>query len=267
MADQDRYVIVQFSDMHIVSNEVLKVDIRPLDNLERAIERLVSSGILPDVLLLTGDLTERGDVKSYEMLRERIEPVANRFNSPVIYLPGNHDSREAFRASLLDEIPSSEPIFQVARFKGLRIIALDSSIPGEVHGSIDDGQLRKLEEELKTPAASGTIVAIHHPPLSSPVSMMNLYGLEEPEKLGDVLRGKDVMMVLAGHNHHVSCGSIAGIPVFVAPSCAFQLDVLVAGNELTELRGSAFARVDIFSGRAVATLVPVSGDFTRLPDK
>lgn len=264
MTVQDHYVIVQFSDLHVVPDDVFKAGIRPLENLDRAIGRLICSDVRPDVILLTGDLTDRGDSESYEALRAKIDPLAKRFGSAVIYLPGNHDSRGAFRESLLDETPSNEPIYQVISVGSLRIVALDSSIPGEVHGVIDDGQLRMLEEELKTASTSGTIVALHHPPLWSPVSKMNGYGLREPERLGNVLRGSDVMMVLSGHNHHVSCGAISGIPVFVAPACAYQLDVLVEGDELIGLRGSAFSRIDVSSGSAIATLVPVSGDFARL---
>ncbi|WP_246271743.1 hypothetical protein [Amycolatopsis acididurans] len=48
---------------------------------------------------------------------------------------------------------------------GLRIIALDSSVPGHGHGELSGGQLDWLARELATPAPDGTILAPHHPPL------------------------------------------------------------------------------------------------------
>src|SRR3546814_12565775 len=77
---------------------------------------------------------------------------------------GNHDDRASFREHLLPaeeaESPSS-PVDRVDELDGLRIVTLDTSVPGFHHGEISDAQLDWLAGVLSTPAPLGTILALH----------------------------------------------------------------------------------------------------------
>src|SRR3546814_6114943 len=83
---------------------------------------------------------------------------------------GNHDDRASFREHLLPaeeaESPSA-PVDRVDELDGLRIVTLDTSVPGFHHGEISDAQLDWLAGVLSTPAPLGTILALHHPPVPS----------------------------------------------------------------------------------------------------
>jgi 3',5'-cyclic-AMP phosphodiesterase len=256
MTDDRRYVLIQISDVHLVTQGLLHGYIEPFRNLETILSQIEDSGIHPDALLLSGDLADTGESSAYAQLRVTVGDAARRLGAMVVYLPGNHDLRQTFREELLDRLPADGPLDQVAWCGELRIIALDSSRANQDHGELSDTQLERLAAELATPAPHGTILALHHPPIPSPIEFMSQIALREPERLGELIAGSDVRIVLAGHNHHGSAGLLAGVPVFVAPAASYQADVLLQGPGFRGLEGSAFARIDVARRGVVATIVP-----------
>jgi Icc protein len=256
-ARSDHRVIIQISDVHIVGDGRLHDQVDSLDNLVSILRSVEEAGSPPDLLLFTGDLADKGEPEAYRRFRAAVEPAAERMGVPVLYLPGNHDTRAPFREHLLGGEPTEDGIDQVCWVDGLRIVALDSTVPGQHHGELDDRQLAWLDAELSTAAPLGTIVALHHPPISGPSEFLDILTLQAPQRLAEVITGKDVLMILAGHTHHTSAGILGGVPVWVATASAYQMDVLGSGTALRGLPGSAFSRIDVASGWAVATHIPV----------
>jgi hypothetical protein len=83
--------------------------------------------------------------------------------------------------------------------------------------------------------------------------------LREPERLADVISGSDVRLILSGHTHRVSAGTLAGVPVWISPSTGSHADVL-ARNGFRGHAGGGFTRVDVLDdGEIVATFVPLTG--------
>jgi 3',5'-cyclic AMP phosphodiesterase CpdA len=257
-ADPAHKVIIQLSDIHITDGGLLNDSVDSLANLAAILSAVEESGDHPDLLLFTGDLADKGEPEAYRRFRATVEPFAARMGVPACYMPGNHDERRAFRKHLLDWEENDEVIDQVVWCDGLRVIALDSTVLGGHHGEIDDAQLAWLESELETAAPLGTILALHHPPVPGPSAFLNEIILREPERLAKVLSGSDVSMILAGHTHHASAGSLAGIPVWVATATAYQMDVVaVATRSLRGIPGSAYTRIDVAPDGPVATHIPM----------
>jgi 3',5'-cyclic-AMP phosphodiesterase len=253
-----RKVIIQLSDTHVTSGANLHGDVDSLANLAAILASVEQSGTRPDLLLFTGDLADKGEPEAYRRFRATVEPYARRMGAPVLLVIGNHDEREAFRTHLLDGGPPGETIDQVLDIGGLRVIALDSTVPGRPHGELRDEQLEWLAAELAAPAAHGTVIALHHPPIGGPAEFGGIVTLHGAGRLADVVKGTDTLMIVAGHTHHASAGALAGIPVWVATATAYQMDVLAAGADVLQgKRGSAFTRIDIAGGAAVATHIPV----------
>src|SRR5690606_3332550 len=96
----------------------------------------------------TGDLTDLGEPEAYRALRAVVEPLAARLGSPVVWVAGNHDERPALRRDLLDLEPTEEPVVGAWDLGGLRLVALDTSVPGWHHGDLDEGQLAWLRSVL-----------------------------------------------------------------------------------------------------------------------
>ena len=105
----------------------------------------------------------------------------------------------------------------------------------------------------------GTVLVVHHPPIWSTTPTSELVALREPQRLAAVIRGSDVRLVLSGHTHRVSAGTLAGVPVWVSPSTGSHADVL-ARNGFRGHTGGGFTRIDILDdGESVATFVPLTG--------
>lgn len=194
-------------------------------NLAEMLDRLVASGLRPDALLFTGDLTDRGDAAAYQRLRELVTPAAEALGCEVVWAAGNHDDRRAMRSELGLAGAGDEPIVEVRWFGGMRVIVVDSTVPGAHWGEVPSSQLEWLEGELSTAAPQGTLLLIHHPPLPTVLDLAVTVELRDQDALAAVLRGSDVRGILSGHVHHPSFGTFAGIPVAVASSSAYGQDL------------------------------------------
>ncbi|WP_226351723.1 metallophosphoesterase [Pseudonocardia sp. ICBG601] len=236
----------------VVSDTHLSADPVSASALRHALAR-IEAGTRPDALLLPGDLTADGDPAAYRLLRETLDPVAARLGVPVVTVMGNHDEGGAFRAAL--GAPES-----TTRVGGLRVIALDSTVPGHHHGLLGPARLAALAAELDTPAPAGTVLVLHHPPLPSAVPSVDLLRLRDADRLAEVVAGSDVRMIVSGHAHHAGAGALAGIPVWIAPALVYQVDVFPPAGRLRGVAGAGISRIDLIDGATVASAVPLDGD-------
>jgi 3',5'-cyclic-AMP phosphodiesterase len=175
-----------------------------------------------------------------------------------MWVMGNHDDRLAMRQHLLGEPPSGGPLDRVFLVNGLRIVALDTSVPGQHYGEVTDAQLAWLARVLDVPAPFGTILAMHHPPLPTVADLAVAVELVEQHRLADVLAGTDVRAILAGHMHYSSFGTFAGIPVSVASSTCYTQDLAF---EQAGTRGrdaaQAFSLVHVYPETVMHSVVPI----------
>jgi len=260
-------VIIHLSDTHLRGgDQLLAGTLDSIARLRSTIARLEDSGERPDALVVTGDLADRGEPEAYAVLRSILEPAAARLGARIIWAAGNHDDRSALRTRLLDEEAGTAPLDRTTWIGGLRIIALDTTVPGHHHGHLDAGQLDWLRRELATPAPDGTILAMHHPPVASVQALAILVELRGQAALADVLRGTDVRTILAGHLHYSTFSTFAGIPVSVASATCYTQD-LAAGADadwgIRSTRGrddaQAYNLVHVLPETVVHSVVPVAG--------
>jgi 3',5'-cyclic-AMP phosphodiesterase len=264
-----RRVILHLSDTHLLGGDrLLGERYDTAANLRRTLDAAEATGVRPDAVVFTGDLTDLGEPEAYRALRAAVEPWAERLGAPVIWVAGNHDERPALRAGLLDGEPSLEPVTGVWDLDGLRIIALDSTVPGWHHGDLDTAQLEWLREELATPAPLGTILALHHPPLPTHIPFFDILELRDQPRLAATIAGSDVRAILAGHLHYSTSGTFAGVPVSVAAASCYTMDLARPADEVNGMdAGQSFHLVHVWDDTITHAVVPVvdadtSGYFT-----
>ena len=130
-------------------------------------------------MIFTGDLADQGEPEAYAKLRAIVDPACKALGAKVIWAMGNHDNRANFRTGLLDQTGNDAPVDHSYFINGLRVITLDTSVPGYHHGELSDAQLDWLAAELDTPAPDGTILALHHPPVPSVLDLAVLVELRD----------------------------------------------------------------------------------------
>ncbi|GAA3665182.1 metallophosphoesterase [Microbacterium marinilacus] len=261
-----RRTIVHLSDTHLLAGNAPLGGLYDAEaNLVRTLgrlERMAEDGAVRiDALVFTGDLTDLGEPGAYLRLRELVEPVAARLDAPVVWVAGNHDERPELRRDLLGLSADEQPVTGVWDLGGLRLVALDSSVPGWHHGEIDEEQRQWLRDLLATPAPLGTILALHHPPLPSHVPLFDILELRDQPALADAIAGSDVRAILAGHLHYSMNGVFAGVPVSVAAASCYTMDVARPPLRVNGMdAGQTFQLVHVYDDTVTHTVVPVDAD-------
>jgi 3',5'-cyclic AMP phosphodiesterase CpdA len=254
-----RRTLLHLSDTHLLAgNTPLGGRYDTATNLARTLEAVERLDIRPDALVFTGDLTDLGEPEAYRTLRAAVEPVAARLGARLVWVAGNHDERPALHAELLGAAPTQEPVVAVHDLDGLRLIALDTSVPGWHHGDLDQAQLEWLAAALAEPAPLGTILAMHHPPLPSHLPLFDILELRDQGRLARVIEGTDVRMILAGHLHYSTSGSFAEVPVSVAAATCYTMNLAQPAVEVNGMDAAqSFHLVHVYDDVVTSAVVPV----------
>ncbi|QEO16296.1 phosphodiesterase [Agromyces intestinalis] len=255
-------MIAHLSDTHLLAGGArLGGRVDTVARLDRAVGQLTRLGTSIDAIVVTGDVADLGEVDAYRRAKAAVAPLVAATGAELVWVMGNHDERTAFRAGLLDEAPSETPVHRSVTVDGLRIVALDVSVPGYHHGRIDAAVVEWLSAELARPAAHGTVLALHHAPIATPLAIMDVLELRGQELLAEALAGTDVRLILGGHLHYPTNGVFAGIPVSVAGALAYTMDLSAPPRELVGLDGGqSCSVVHLYDGGAITSVVPV-GEF------
>ncbi|OMH23614.1 phosphodiesterase [Tersicoccus phoenicis] len=229
-------------------------------------EQIRAAGGSPDAIVVTGDLADHGEADAYAALRALVDPVAASLGTRMIWVMGNHDDRANLREYLRGDARTGEPLDEVHWIGGLRIIVLDTTVPGYHHGELSDDQLRWLAGELAVPAPDGTLLAMHHPPVPCVQNLAALVELRGQSRLADVVRGSDVRSILAGHLHYSTTATFAGIPVSVASATCYTQDLTRPVDAASGIRptmgrdgAQTYNMVHVYPGTVLHTVVPAAG--------
>jgi 3',5'-cyclic AMP phosphodiesterase CpdA len=233
----DTFILGQISDLHIKAPG--KLSYRVVDcaaMLARCVEQVLRLPQRPNAIVFTGDLADFGRPEEYAHLRELLAPLP----MPYYLLPGNHDDRQALRAAFADHayLRQWQPYIQYAIDDWpLRIVAIDTVIPGEGGGRLDDERLAWLDSTLAAAPKKPTVVVMHHPPFTTLIGHMDRVGLEGSEALARVIaRHPQVERVLCGHLHRPIQYRFAGTIASTSPSPAHQVALDLSPNAPSDFK-------------------------------
>lgn len=212
-------LIAQITDIHIGFHRD-RLDDPNLARFRQVLDRLCHGPDRPDLLLLTGDLTEHGDAASMAALANALAGCP----FPVWPIPGNHDSRAAL-ASAFAQVPQAGFIHYAIDCGDLRLLMLDSLEEGRHGGAFCATRAGWLEAQLAAHPDTPTVIAVHHPPLAVGIDWMD----PDPDaawigRLGDVVaRHNHIRAVLCGHVHRSVASVFRGVPLVICPSSSAGL--------------------------------------------
>jgi 3',5'-cyclic AMP phosphodiesterase CpdA len=198
-------------------------------------------------VLVTGDLAQRGHSAVYPDVNTALRNLGERVDAPVLTVLGNHDVPAD--AYILAGHESGH--YRTVTIGSLRFVLLDSS-----SGSLGDEQLAWLRSELATPWGRGTVIALHHSPVPSPLPTLSRTGLRDAPAFAQAIADSDVRIILAGHYHHPMSATFAGVPVSVGPSLAYH-QIMDAGPDTVSGHDLAMFSIAQLADGQVST-APVS---------
>lgn len=252
------HVIAHVSDTHLgLGRARVYGGTDPAAYLEGVMQRLAV--VRPDAIVFTGDIADHGEPEAYDTVSSIVVDAAAAMGSELIWVMGNHDAREPFARRLLGrQADPAVPLDQVIDLDGLRVIALDTTIPGYHDGELTSAQLEWLRAELETPAPHGTVLAMHHPPIATHLQLMTIIELADQHLLAEAIDGTDVRTILAGHYHYSAHSTLGCVPVSVASSSCYIIDPAADPRGMRGFDGSqSFDLVHVFADRVVHSTVPI----------
>ncbi|MEJ0017823.1 MAG: phosphodiesterase [Acetobacteraceae bacterium] len=220
-------LICQLTDLHVrpvgkPANRVSETNLFT-ERAFRAVARLKPQ---PDIVLVTGDLTECGLEDEYANLARLLRKW---LTMPVFVIPGNHDRRENLREGL-KHLPgvTADPTYVQYAIEDypVRVVMLDTLVPGAGHGELRPEQLEFLDRTLAAAPDKPTIIGMHHPPFACGIVHMDRINLRTTlEFAAIVARHRQVERIICGHHHRPIVARVAHAIASISPSVAHQVEM------------------------------------------
>jgi 3',5'-cyclic-AMP phosphodiesterase len=249
---------IHITDLHVgnpaVADDHLFSDTSA--TLARVLELIGTMDTRPAFIIASGDLTNRGDADSYRQLKS----IMAATDLPVVYAIGNHDTRPGFYEGMLDRADLGQAPYDHERIiAGVHIITLDTTTPGQIGGSLEEGQFAWLQACLDDHAELPKLIVMHHAPAlgdTPPWDHWRTVEFSQSQRLATLLRGRNILAILSGHIHHDRFSVWHGIPVIVGMGQHAATDILTTGI-LRMVEGSSFGIGTIRSSGLTMALVPL----------
>ncbi len=228
-------LIAQITDTHIKLPGKLaykRVDTAAM--LRACVRQLVALDPKPDLIVHTGDLVDFGTDEEYAHLREILGPLA----SMMIAIPGNHDARDAMRRAFPEHthLPAEGFLHFAVQRGPLRLIGLDTLVPGQGSGELCADRLAWLTTSLSAAPDVPTLILMHHPPFLTGIAHMDRLGLAGRQGFAEIVaRHPQIDAILCGHVHRSIHTHVGGRTALICPSPAHQVAL-----DLTKDGPSAF---------------------------
>lgn len=217
-------LIAQISDTHITAAGEKAYGIAlTAENLRICVEHINQLHPRPDLAIITGDITYQGLVAE---ARHALS-LLDKLTMPYFIVPGNHDDRSVLQGVFGEQTQQhlyKDSFNYVIPGYAMRLIGLDSTIPGEPGGEICDRKIKWLDERLQENTHIPTVLFMHHPPMKFGVLETDEDGFKGADALGEVVeKYANIEAVLCGHVHLEAQSRWRGTRVTSAPATGLRL--------------------------------------------
>lgn len=214
----DTVRVVQLTDTHLCREPGGKLLSMDTDHsLQAVVEQVRVQRPVIDVVLGTGDLSDRGALEAYR----RVESYFAQLPGESFWLPGNHDDRAQMAAAAT----SSSRLSGEVLAGNWQLLLLDSQVPGEVGGELGAAQLQRLEQALQWAQDNSryTLVCLHHQPVTIGCEWLDEQMVADADAFwAHIDRFPGVRGVLWGHVHQQIDRRRGDIALMASPSTCVQ---------------------------------------------
>lgn len=211
------YKVLQLTDMHLFadSNDRL-LGVNTDDTFNAVFEHARMTCPDPDMLCITGDISQDETMAAYERFAEKISV----YHCPKYWVPGNHDDT--------DYIKNVFPEFHIQHQKHMvldhwQIIMLDTKKLNAVEGHMSDDQLDLLEESLSGHPEHHTLIFMHHHPIPVGSRWLDNLMLMNASQFWDTISVyNNIKLVVCGHVHQEYEARYENVSFYSTPSTCFQ---------------------------------------------
>lgn len=188
--------VLHLSDPHLFADEnSTLLGVNTNESLEAVLDDIFRRKINPDLIVVTGDISQDYTGNSYRKFVEHL----SQLNKPVISLAGNHDERPKLKKHLSQSLFSTTEQLITEHWQ---LLMLNSHVPGKVHGHFDDTELAWLRDCLERNQDLPTMLFTHHHPVPVGSTWLDKIGVDNGQELVDLIaKFPQVKMCAFGHVH------------------------------------------------------------------
>ncbi len=214
-------IIAQITDFHV--GRIIQTEQGPVDLHDRMLEAVAHIKKMtpqPDLLMVSGDLSNHGNEADYIRVREALQQL----QMPIYIIPGNHDRRSRLRQIFADHDywPQEGFIHYVLEEYPLRIIGLDTLAYGEHYGLLCQERLAWVDARLKEAPERPSLIFMHHPPFKTGLPYPDRLMCRNGDAFGDIVaRYPQIQAIICGHVHRDVVTYWRGVPAYVTGSATF----------------------------------------------
>jgi 3',5'-cyclic AMP phosphodiesterase CpdA len=215
-------LIAQVSDSHVEApGTIVHGAYDPHAAFVRALDKVAAVEPRVDFLLHTGDVTHHGDASIHRNVRAELE----RTRIPYVVMAGNHDENETLRNAFADKpwMPTSGFLHYVIDVSPVRIICLDTTLPGKIEGAMCAERMDWLAARLAEMPSAPTMIAMHHPAFRIGRATSDARPFGNAQAFAALIaRYPSVSLITAGHVHCTLQARIGNAVALAVPSTVYD---------------------------------------------
>ena len=185
-----------------------------------------------DYILATGDIAQDASPEAYSHFISRMDEL----KSPFSWIPGNHDKFHVMQ-EVGDDHGCNEKVVSINNW---RILFLNSSVEGQVHGKLSPAEKEFLADALaeidQDDSIEHCLVCMHHNPTKGNSGWMKDIGLQNGDEFfATVKTCSKLRAVIYGHVHQDLDYEYKGVRCLCTPSTCIQFKPYVTNFALDNL--------------------------------
>jgi Icc protein len=256
VGESSRTLVGHLTDTHVVPRGDTLLGIDTVTHLEAAVDDMAHLDPRPDVVVVTGDVTARGEPEAYAVALD----VLNRLELPLLVVPGNHDDRAAFVDVFRPHLIDGGFVQEVLDVGDIRLVAVDTLDEGHDGGLLSEERLAALADALDGAPGRPTVVCMHHPPFATGIEWMDDAALQGVTNFERLIAGHpQVGLIACGHIHRSIASNFAQARVAVGPSTAFEVHLDLGHDRGVVAGPPAYALHRFDRGQWVTHIARVDG--------
>jgi Icc protein len=216
---EQSFRLVQITDSHLFADRSTIFDgLNTYETLKDVINLAVGQQDHIDCVLCTGDLTQDSSIEAYHHFIDAMSVM----DAPQLWIPGNHDIRSQMQ-QVLEQ--NSIHLSRSVVLGNWRIIMLNSSVEGQVHGMLDQKELADLDLELADSERNNShvLICVHHNCLPVKAAWLQQHCLKNSDELFSITdKYAHVKGILYGHIHQEFEAIRNDVKIMATPSTCIQ---------------------------------------------
>jgi 3',5'-cyclic-AMP phosphodiesterase len=255
--------ILQLTDLHLFSDkQTTLLGFNPYQSLLKVINKVSNAETkkYPDLLALTGDISQDYSLASYEIAAE----IFSNLLYPITAIMGNHDYPSMFTKIFGDPLQNTNKSFSIGNW---RIIFLNSHWSQHVGGQLATEEFTFLKQALDDSINQHVIIFLHHQVLPIESTWIDRIMLSNATQLLEIIdQYKNIKAIFCGHVHQETLTTRLNVNYYSTPATCWQFENKSDNFKLATLM-PGYRTIDLFADGSFETKVErIDYDATLIPD-